>query len=346
MERPLTIGYFGDGRWARRALDRIVERPELRVLFVVGRHPDPDSKLRDYARRIDVPFATDPDVNRPAFRETLRGYEADIHVSMSFDQILGRDLIDLAPEGFINCHAGALPFYRGRNVLNWALINGEDQFGVTVHYVEEDIDAGDIIVQRVADITATDDYGSVLDKAVPLCARALQEALLQIRAGEVEPTPQDTIHPVGFYCSRRKEGDEWLDWDWSSRRIHNFVRGIAPPGPGARTLLGDDRIAILRTERIEEAPEYIDRPGTVVGRDEDGIVVKTGDTSLRVRRVADVDREGALANERTPTHGIGTVFGKNPRRELERMRARVRALEERLDQRSATPSVRDTGGAE
>jgi methionyl-tRNA formyltransferase len=159
----------------------------------------------------------------------------------------------------------------------------------------------------------------------------LPEALRQIHAGEVDPTPQDEIHPVGFYCSGRKEGDEWLNWRWPSRRVHNFVRGIAPPGPGARTLLDDDRLAILGTERIDEAPAYIDRPGTVVGRDADGIVVKTGDTSIRVRRVADLGPEGTLSNERVPKHSIGTVFGVNPWREMERLRSRIQRLERRLE---------------
>jgi methionyl-tRNA formyltransferase len=331
MERPLTIGYFGDGRWARRALDRIVELPELRILFIVGRHADPDPQLRAYAERLDVPFATDPDVNRPDFVNAVRQYDADIHVSMSFDQILDRTLLNLAPKGFINCHAGALPFYRGRNVLNWALINGEDQFGVTVHYIEEEIDTGDIILQRFAEITESDDYGSLLDKAVVRCAEVLPEALLQIRAGTVDPTPQDEIHPVGFYCSRRRDGDEWIDWTWTSERIHNFVRGIAPPAPGARTLLVDNRIAVLRTERINEAPEYIDRPGTVVGRDDDGIVVKTGDTSIRVCRVADLRTDGTRTESRVPAHSIGTVFGVNPFREMEQLRARIRQLEQQTE---------------
>ncbi len=338
MTRPLTIGYFADGRWAHRALDRIRDTPELEVLFIVGRHAEPDPTLRAYAREMDVPFMTDPDVNRPAFRKTVRDYQADLHVSMSFDQILGRDLIDCAPEGFINCHAGALPFYRGRNVLNWALINGEDRFGVTVHYIEEEIDTGDIIRQRFSEIAPNDDYASLLDTAVELCAETLHEALLQIRNGAVDPTPQEEVHPVGFYCSARGEGDEWIHWRWTSRRIHNFVRGIAPPGPGARTLLGEDRVAFLETRLIDEAPAYVDRPGTVVGRNENGVVVKTGDTTIQVRRVADVDEEGELHKERVPEWPIGTVFGVNPWQELERMRTRLRALEQRLGRRDASRS--------
>jgi methionyl-tRNA formyltransferase len=331
MEHPLTIGYFGDGRWARRALDRIAETSALQVDFIVGRHSAPDPKLRAYADDLGVPFTTDPDVNRPAFIDAVRAYEADIHVSMSFDQIIGRELIDLAPEGFINCHAGALPFYRGRNVLNWALINGEEEFGVTVHYMDESIDTGAIICQQFAEITVEDDYASVLDKAVPLCADTLHRALLHIHEGTANPTPQDEIHPVGFYCSGRGEGDEWIDWTWPSRRVHNFVRAITTPGPGARTLRQGDWLAVLETELIDQAPSYIDRPGTIVGRDAGGVVVKTGDTTVRVCRVADFGADGALVDERTPRDPIGTVWGGDPRAERDRLRERIRALEAQLD---------------
>ena len=81
---------------------------------------------------------------------------------MLVDQILEPAIIEMAPEGFINCHAGALPFYRGRNVLNWVLINGDDRFGVTVHEMEEQIDTDDIVLQRFAEIEASDDYASPL----------------------------------------------------------------------------------------------------------------------------------------------------------------------------------------
>lgn len=329
MERPLRIGYFADGRWARRALDHIVEAPELRVLFIVGRHPEPDPKLRDYARRIGVPFTTEPDVNRAEFVDSVREYGADIHVSMSFDQILQPEIIELAPEGFINCHAGALPFYRGRNVLNWVLINGEDRFGVTVHFMDQSIDTGDIITQKFADITEADDYASLLDKATELCAETLYDALLQIRTGEADPTPQREVHPVGFYCSKRREGDEWIDWTWSTERIHNLVRALVPPGPGARTLLDGVPMVILESEKIPQAPEYIDRPGTVVGRGAEGVLVKTGDTTLKVSKIADWN--DGIANPRTPDFPLGTTFGINLRHEVKRLANRVDRLEQRLE---------------
>lgn len=325
----MKIGYFGDGRWAQRALGAIEQTKGLEICFVVARHEDPDVQLRRKAERLDVPFRTDSEVNDPSFVQWVRSQEVDLNVSMSFDQIIQRELRDAAPRGFINCHAGALPYYRGRSVLNWAIINGEEEFGVTVHYMDGGIDTGDIIEQRFAPITQTDDYASVLDKAVDLCATTLQSALVQLRDGNVDRIPQDEIHPTGFYCSRRREGDEWIDWSWTTERIHNFVRAIAPPAPGARTREGECQLVILESELISDAPTYIDRPGTIVGRDEQGNVVKTGDTTLRITRVGDWEN-GRTVNNRRPRYPIGTVLGITLRQELCRSRKRIRHLEERL----------------
>lgn len=326
----MRIGYFGDGRWARLALEKICKASRLEIAYVVARYDDPDSVLRDRAAELDVPFFAPENVNAPSFLGEIDAHEPDVNVSMSYDQILRKQAIEAAPKGFINCHAGALPFYRGRNVLNWALINGEDRFGVTVHYVDESIDTGAIITQRFGVITPQDDYQSLLDKAVELCADALLEALHDIRRGEVAPTSQKEIHPVGFYSSARREGDEWIDWSWSTERIYNLVRAIAPPGPGARTLRDGDPLVVTKAEQIPQAPEYIDRPGTVVGRDEDGITVKTGDTTLKVTEIADWD--GEIVNPRVPGHRIGTVFGRNLRSEVERLSDRVTQLEQRISQ--------------
>ena len=210
---------------------------------------------------------------------------------MSFDQILKSDIIHLAPKGFINCHAGALPFYRGRNILNWALINGEKQFGVTVHYVDEGIDTGDIILQRFAPISREDRYGDLLNKASDLCAETLYDALVQINEGQVQAILQKAIHPVGFYCSARKNGDELIDWSWDSERIYNFVRGIADPAPGARTFCEGKEYIVDRVSLIENAPNYLDKPGNIVGKSEPGIAVKTGDNTILITRLLTVEKQ-------------------------------------------------------
>ncbi|QWV95973.1 methionyl-tRNA formyltransferase [Geomonas nitrogeniifigens] len=305
----MKLGYFGDGPWSHKALDRILENPELEVAFIVARYDKADPVLGQYAQRLGVPFYLHPDVNSSEFLGIAGAHCCDIYVSMSFNQILRKQILESVPHGFINCHAGALPFYRGRNILNWALINGESRFGVTVHYVDEGIDTGDIILQRFAEITDSDDYATLLDKAIDLCASILPDALSQIARGEQQRISQSSIHPVGFYCSQRRPGDEWIDWSLPSRNLHNFVRALTTPGPGARTIFNDKDLAVLRSELIVDAPLYYDRPGTVVGRDASGIVVKTGDATVRITKVADVASDGSLVNERTPAFRMGSVLG-------------------------------------
>lgn len=299
----MKIGYFGDGPWAHLALEKIIETPHLEIAYIVARFDTADPILRRYSEKLEVPFLLHANVNDQEFIDNIKKYSPDINVSMSFNQILKKRIINSAPFGFINCHAGALPFYRGRNILNWALINGEKEFGVTVHYINEGIDTGDIILQNKAEISENDDYASVLDKAIELCASTLHEALLMIKENKITPIKQTSIHPTGFYCSRRISGDEYIDWNWTSANIYNFVRAITTPGPGARTFLNEKEITIWKTEKIKDAPSYICKQGEIIGKDDKGIIVKTGDSFIRITEVSECSNEHFV-----PNYPIGTRF--------------------------------------
>lgn len=304
----IGIGYFADGPWAHEALRRIGLDGRFAVRFFVLRHGHADPVLRAAAEQLGVPCHVVPNVNDAGFVDTIRAHGADLFVSMSFDQILRGPIREAAPLGFINCHAGALPFYRGRNILNWALINGEERVGVTVHFVDDGIDTGDIIRQDFIAVAPADDYGSLLAKAYDACAETLTAALGDFAEGRVSRVSQQSIHPVGFYCPRRVPGDEKLDWNWPSSRVVNFVRGIALPGPGARTRLGEREIAILRAETIPDAPAYLAIPGAVVGRGPRGIVVKTGDTTVLVTSIAKIGEDGSLDEAEQPKLVVGSRF--------------------------------------
>ncbi len=285
----LRIGYFGDGVWAQLAIKKILANPNFSIAFVVLRNDVPDEELRKIAKINNIPCFQVKNVNSKEFISCIEDFHVDINVSMSFDQILKTEIINLAPKKFINCHAGALPFYRGRNILNWALINGEERFGVTVHYVDEGIDTGDIILQRFEPIEKTDRYGDLLVKAQVLCSEVLYDALILIDEDRVSIKKQEKLHPVGFYCSGRTFGDEYIDWNWSSERIYNFIRGIADPAPGARTFLKGKEYIIDRAELIKHAPNYIDKVGNVVGKTSRGCIIKTGDSTILVTRVIDTE---------------------------------------------------------
>jgi len=278
----LTIGYFADGPWAHQAFEKLIADPTVCIAFVCARHDLPDPVLKLQAEKFHIRFLTHANINSETFIEDIRAHECDLFISMSFNQIFRKKLFEYPKWKTINCHAGKLPFYRGRNILNWALINDEKEFGITVHYVDEGIDTGDIISQRTLPITDQDDYAALLKRAHSGCAELLYESVKQLQSGNAQRIKQSTIHNHGFYCTARRPGDERLSWNQSSREIFNFVRAICKPGPQARTFLNDSEIKINRVELMQDAPAYKGVIGAVIGVATDGFVVKTADSYIRV----------------------------------------------------------------
>lgn len=278
----MIIGYFGDGPWAHEALDLLTKQTDVKIMFICARHGNPDRMLDAVAREKNIPFLTHPNINSAEFLASICEYKCDLFVSMSFNQIFRSNILNLPPLGAINCHAGKLPFYRGRNVITWAIINDEPEFGVTVHYINEGIDTGDIIRQACFPITDADDYASILTIAYTACAKLLVESIHDILNKKVVRVPQSTIHPLGFYCPRRKLGDERINWNTSSREIFNFVRALSSPGPVAYSLKETCKINIHRVEMVSGAPKYIGIPGAIIAADRSSLLVKTADTFIRI----------------------------------------------------------------
>jgi len=278
-ENNLKIGYFADGPWSWEAFKKLINDSSIEIKFICVRYDTKDETLKNYCKEYNIDYLKHKNINSQEFLNIVKRYECDLFVSMSFNQIFKKDIINLPRLKTINCHAGKLPFYRGRNILNWVLINDEKEFGITVHYVDEGIDTGDIILQRSFVITYKDDYNSLLQKAYMECANILYDAIKLIQnSKKIIPIKQQDIHPIGFYCSQRKIGDEILDWNQTSREIFNFVRAICKPGPMARSFLNGKEIKINKIELIENAPIYKGIPGAVIGKKGNNIVVKTKDS--------------------------------------------------------------------
>ena len=326
----MKIGYFADGSWSHLALEKLTQDERLEIAFIVPRFDTQDPVLKEWADKLGIDYLLLENVNSQQSLEKLGRYGADLFVSMSFNQILRSDILDLTPMGFINCHAGELPFYRGRNILNWALINDAKQFGVTVHYIDEGIDTGDIIEQTVVPITDVDIYLTLLERAIVLCADVLYTAVCKLYDGVAERKIQSEIHPVGFYCGRRGVGDEWIDWNWTSRRIFNFIRSISTPGPNAQTNLGDMVVTIFGASEIPNAPEYIGTAGEVVGVIDGKMVVKTGDTSICIEKYKFTPPD--KTDHQIPTPRIGMRFGFNVNILINSLTQRVAQLEQQLNQ--------------
>lgn len=278
--KKLKIGYFADGKWAHNAFNLLNKDKNIQIMFVCVRYDTQDLILKDLAINNGIDYLKHENINSGDFLCEIQKYECDLFVSMSFNQIFKNEIINMPKMKTINCHAGKLPFYRGRNILNWVLINDEKEFGITVHYMDEGIDTGDIILQKTYPINENDSYNTLLEVAYIECANVLYDAILLIMNGKVKPIIQSKIHPVGFYCGMRKIGDEIVDWNKNSRDIFNFVRAICTPGPKARSSINGIEVKINKVEMIEDAISYKGIPGQIVGKVEGMPIVKTLDTTL------------------------------------------------------------------
>lgn len=281
IDPTLKIGYFADGPWAHNAFHKLISDKTIDIKFIVPRNDSVDETLRDFAKGYNIDYLKGYKINTDEFYAIAQKYGCDLFVSMSYNQIFKNKITNLPRLGTINCHAGKLPFYRGRNILNWALINDEEEFGITVHYIDEGIDTGDIILQQTFPITDNDDYQTLLSKAYVECPNVLYSALKLVQSNKHNPIKQNTIHPLGFYCGRRTIGDEIIDWNNNSRDIFNFIRAICKPGPIARSFIDGKEIQINKA-RLINAPSYKMNSGMIVSVNRDSFYVKTKDSFIEI----------------------------------------------------------------
>ena len=285
MRGKLKIGYFADGPWSHNAFEKIVNDDRFDIRFIVPRIDTRDVTLFNFSKKFNIDYFKLKNVNSITSINKISDYDCDVLVSMSFNQIFRKDIINLTRIGIINCHAGKLPFYRGRNILNWVLINDEKEFGITVHFVDEGIDTGDIILQKTFPITDLDNYKTLLNTSYSACANILYESLVKIAENNFERIIQKTIHPVGFYCGMRSQGDEVINWNNNARFLFNFIRSISKPGPIARTNNGINEITINKSTFIKEAPAYVGTVGQVLSKTENGFLVKTKDSFIEISEI-------------------------------------------------------------
>jgi methionyl-tRNA formyltransferase len=282
MKEKLRLGYFADGRWAHEAFKLLIEDASIDINFICVRYDTNDYTLKSFCKKYNISFLRHKNINDMRFQALLKKYNCDLFVSMSFNQIFKKSTFEIPKLKTINCHAGKLPFYRGRNILNWALINDEKEYGITVHYIDEGIDTGDIILQKTYKITDNDDYSTLLERSYIYCADILYQAIKKIQNGRIHIIKQSELHPVGFYCGQRIEGDEIIDWNNSSRTIFNFIRAICKPGPMAQTTNHGKKIFINKARINKNSPVYKCIPGMIVGKTKNTLIIKTKDSIIEL----------------------------------------------------------------
>jgi len=311
----------GDGEWAAACLQPLIQAGHEFAAVSLRNHPS-DKSLELTARALNLPILRPENINAESYIDEIKSMKIDLGVSIACDQIMRRPLLDTAKRGFINFHAGKLPSYRGRNIINWAIINGESEIGVTAHVVNEGIDTGDIVLQRTLPVGWTDTYGDVLKRIVDAFPNIVVEAVSLLDDDGFLATPQ---RGMGTYFCGREDGDEWIEWSDTSLDLHNKIRGISRPGPGARTLLDNQTVTIWHASYDPAWPKYRATPGQVVGRNQNGVIVKTGDSTIELNEVQIAD--GPCEK---PKWKIGTRLGIDLYRLATSLSKRITELEQKL----------------
>jgi len=192
-----------------------------------------------------IPVITPDNPNTPEIVEQIRALQPDFFFSFYYREMLKRELLEIPKQGALNMHGSLLPKYRGRVPVNWAIIRGEAETGATLHYMTEKPDNGDIVAQQAVPILPNDTAHEVFQKVTVAAEIALNNVLPALLAGTARAEKQDLSK--GAYFGGRKAEDGVIDWSQSALEIHNLVRAVAPPYPGAMTTLMGKPVRILQT---------------------------------------------------------------------------------------------------
>jgi methionyl-tRNA formyltransferase len=239
-----VFGYHDLGYACIEAL--IAQGAPIMALFT--HQDDPHEELwwrscAHLAARHAIPVYTDAEAG-PDLLERLRAWHPGVIYSFSYRRLLPRQILDCASIGAFNLHPSKLPAYRGRAPINWVLVNGERETGVTLHYMVERADAGDIVGQETVAIEDSDTALTLYRKLTPLAAGLISRFHPLIVSGCAPRRKQDL--DAGSYFGRRTPADGRIDWNWPARRIFNLVRAVTHPYPGAFCSAGGRKLFIWR----------------------------------------------------------------------------------------------------
>ena len=245
---------------------------------------------KDYqmiAHKLSVPFFCSSKINSAEILQIIRGVGAEIAVSVNWLTILGEEVISSFPMGVLNAHCGDLPRYRGNACPNWAIINGENEYALCIHYMEPyKLDAGNILLKKyypINDNTTITDIYENLEKDVPkLFCNAIKKVSNHEKGVEQSRDPKDSLR-----CYPRIPNDGFIDWEAHGKDIVRLIRASCKPFEGAFTFYGEDKIHIMDAmfEEFDCPCSYI--PGQIIeiNRKHNAVSIASGDGKIIVKNV-------------------------------------------------------------
>ena len=263
--------------------------------------------VKGMAERFELPILQPDKMKDLAFLEGLRALKPEVIVVVAFGRILPPAILDLPPHGCINLHASLLPKYRGAAPIQWAIINGEQETGVTTMRLDPGMDTGDILLQERMPILPEDTAGSLSVRLAERGADLMIRTLKGLESGEIIPVPQDNTQATLAPILDKEAGE--IDWTRPAVHILNRIRGLSP-WPGAYTFYQDERWSLWKADLGD--PTAGGPPGTIQKTGREGISVATGQGLLEILELQPANRRRMSVREFLAGHTVkpGTVLGE------------------------------------
>ena len=267
------------------------------------------SDVKKVALEHDIPVFQPLKASEETFVESIKQLNPDIIVVAAYGQILRENILELPKYRCINVHASLLPKYRGASPIQWAVINGEKETGVTIMYMEKGLDTGDMILTRKLELAPDETAGSLHDRLMELGGPTLLEAMDQIEAGTAHPIPQNNDEATYVGMIKKSMGE--LDFNNKTEYLERLIRGLIP-WPGAFTFIDGKMLKIWKTEISDRT---MDGKKPVPGRlfaDKEELFVETADGSLNLLNVQLEGKKRMLAGDFLRGYKLvdGTVCGR------------------------------------
>jgi methionyl-tRNA formyltransferase len=273
----MRVVLFGYQTWGYRTLEALLGSEHEVVLAVT--HPASDhayesiwsDSVADLAAANDVPvvIASRPDEHVVAALEAAR---PDIIVANNWRTWIPPRIFDFPPKGTLNVHDSLLPAYAGFAPVIWALINGEPEVGVTAHMMNDELDAGDVVLQRSVPVDPKDTAADLFHRTVDLIGPIVVDALARIARGDTDFAKQDPSKASFFH--KRSIEDSRIDWHWQADELERLVRAQSDPYPNAFTYHGSTRLRVIEAD--VSTARYGGTPGRIFIKEGDGVVIVAG----------------------------------------------------------------------
>ena len=283
----MKIIFLGTPDFAVASLQALIEHG-MQVVAVVTAPDKPagrgmklqQSAVKKYAVEKNIPVLQPEKLKSPEFLDELRSYHADVQVVVAF-RMLPEVVWNMPPLGTINVHASLLPNYRGAAPINWAIINGEKETGVTTFKLQHEIDTGHILLQSTVGITEQDTAGTLHDKLMTAGAALIVDTLHQLEKGHVAEKPQIVLDE---YKHAPKLFTETclIDWNHTTEHVYNLIRGLSPY-PAAFTIVKDKKMKLFLCSKIIDAHQL--QPGTLLSDNKHSIRFACADGFIEVNEL-------------------------------------------------------------